>query len=122
MFIGGAAHAEILLGKTPIYAVNYNFSTGNVSSAAFTQIVSSLPSSISYVQIQNNSGQILKIATGAAGSESVIPYLIPRGGTAYGGATSELYFTMRAFQRVSIQAALSTGTATTGELILNFFQ
>lgn len=108
--------AQIPMGKTPIYAVNYKYSTGNVSSGAWREIVTQIPSSISMVDIQDTSGQVMQLGVGSSGNEVAIPFYITRGGN---GA---LLFQMNAYQRISVRAANSTGTATTGELLINFFQ
>lgn len=108
--------AEILLGKTPIYAVNYNYASGNVSSGQWVELVHSIPSSISFIEIQDTSGQIMVLGTGASGSEVALPFYVVRGGN------DSLLFQINKFKRISIKAASSTGTASTGDILINFFQ
>lgn len=46
-----------------------SYSSTNVSTSAYVELIASLPSSFSKLQILDTSTKILKIATGAAGSE-----------------------------------------------------
>ena len=111
-----ASFGESFLGKTPISTVFKSYATGNVTSTAWVEVVHSMPSSISFVQIYDTSGQVIKIARGASGSEVAIPLTIPRGGNDGDG----FLFQISSGDRISVKSG--TATATTGELIMNFFQ
>ncbi len=110
------AHSESFLGKTPIQTVYHPYASGSVTTGAWTALITSLPSNVSYAQIIDTSGQVMKLATGASGSEVAIPFTIPRN---FSGSTG-FPFTLRQGVRVSIEA--SSTTASTGEIIINFFQ
>ena len=112
-----AAHAENFLGHVPIFTIYHPYSgSGSVPTTGWTQLVASLPSNVSLLQIYDTSGQVMKIAKGASGSEVAFPMTIPRGGNNGDGTPVSL----TSGTRISIEAASTT--ASTGEIIINFFQ
>lgn len=70
-----------LLDKNPVNTVNMDFASQNVTTSAWTVVSSALTRSASAVQFFNGSGSLLQIAVGATGSEVLIPWTIPPGGS-----------------------------------------
>ena len=82
-----------------------------VTTAAYVELVASTAYIVNHISVFDSSGQVLKLATGAAGAE-VDAILIPPGG-------ADLPFKIAAGTRLSIKAV--SGNATSGEQDLNLF-
>lgn len=89
--------------------ITNDYSSVNVTTAAYTQLIASTTSATTYVDIFDSSGQAMILATGGAGSETVQAY-IPPGGDSFS-------FAIPASTRVAIKAL--TATATSGYILLN---
>jgi len=95
-----------------INRANYAYSSGNVTTAAYTTLVASTSGIINTITVFESSGQGMILATGAAASE-VDLLLIPPG-----GFDGPVQVRIASGVRLSIKAILAT--ATTGNLIANF--
>lgn len=89
-----------------------NYATGNVSTAAYTQLVSSLDSNVQMLEVYDGSGQSLVLAIGASGSEVNKLYIVP-------GGNGKIPIQLKVGDRVSVKAI--SANATTGELLVNFY-
>jgi hypothetical protein len=92
--------------------VRIQYSSTAVTTSAYTVLVASLPYNISGMYIFDSSGQTLKIAVGASGSEKMY-ILVPPGGNGFVGNTL-----LSAGQRITIEAVSATANA--GELDITF--
>jgi hypothetical protein len=95
--------------NAPVYNV---YSTTNITTSAYTQLIASTTSATNYVDIFDSSGQGMILAVGAAGSEVIQAYISPGG--------DEFALQIPAGSRVAYKAL--TANATTGYLLLNLFQ
>jgi hypothetical protein len=89
-----------------------DYTSTNVTTSAYTQLVASTNNQYSVVEIFDSSGQTLKLAVGAAGSE-VDQFLI------FPGGNGRVTYTINQFSRVSIKAV--SANATVGEICVNFY-
>jgi hypothetical protein len=100
------------LGRTSANAPVYNvYSTTNVTTAAYTQLVASTTSQTNFLDIFDSSGQAMILATGASGSEVIQGYIAP------GGA--QLPLKIPAGSRVAYKAL--TANATSGYVTMSFY-
>lgn len=93
--------------NAPVYSV---YSTTNVTTSAYVQMVASTTSATKQVQIFDSSGQSLYFAVGAAASE-VDQFIIPPGGGIFNIA-------IPAASRISLKAV--TATANSGYVTISF--
>jgi hypothetical protein len=99
-------------GSTSANAPVYNvYSSTNITTSAYTQLVASTTSAANAVDIFDSSGQGMILATGTAGSETIVAY-VPPGGASYQVA-------IPASTRVAYKAL--TANATSGYLLINFW-
>jgi hypothetical protein len=100
-------------GKTPFTNVRVNYSTNNVTTTAYTQLVASTSQAATAMEVFDSSGQTLFFAFGGAGSEvnKVLDYP---------GGNGFIPLAIPAGTRLSITAV--SGAATSGELDLNLYQ
>lgn len=89
--------------------VRNDYSSVNVTTGAYVQLIASTSNAYQQIMIQDTSGQTLKLATGGSGSEVDI-LIIPQGGT------YPISFAIPISTRISIRAI--SGTANTGEIDL----
>jgi len=101
------------VGKYSILTVRNVYSSTNVTTAAWVQLVSAMPQSASEIEVFDSSGQTLKIGFGASGSEVTQFQIIP-------GGNGKVPIRVPSGARVSIRSI--SGTASTGELDINFYQ
>jgi len=92
--------------------VRNSYSTLSVSTASYTQLIASTAAAYSAIEIFDSSGETLKIAIGAAGSE-VDQFLI------FPGGNGRLPYTIASGSRISIRAV--SNTASVGEICINFY-
>ena len=92
--------------------VRNDYSSVNVTTGAYVQLVASTTSITNVLEIFDSSGQTLYLATGAAASE--VNQLI-----IYPGGNGRVEFKIAAGTRVSIKAI--SATANTGEIDVNFY-
>lgn len=99
-------------GNTPLTFVRNVYSTTNVTTAAYVQLVASTSGVTNVLEIFDSSGQTLKIAFGAAASEVDQFQIFP-------GGNGRVTCTIAAGTRISVRAV--SATASSGELDINFY-
>lgn len=110
--VGTITNGVPLAGKASANAPVQNlYSTTNVTTSAYVQLIASTTSATTFVDCFDSSGQTMILATGTSGSE-VIKWYIPPGG-------GQIPFAIPASTRVAIKAL--TANATTGYINLNLF-
>jgi hypothetical protein len=92
--------------------IRNDYSSVNVTTAAYTQLIASTASAYSAVEIFDSSGQTLKLAIGGSGSE-IDQFLI------FPGGNGRIPFTVPSGSRISIRAV--SANATSGEIDINFY-
>ena len=92
--------------------VRLSYSSTNVTTSAYTQLVSSTAQAYNGIEIFDSSGQTLKLAIGGSGSE-VDQFII------FPGGNGRIPYRIQAGQRISIRAL--SGTANVGEIDINFY-
>lgn len=92
--------------------VRNSYSTLSVSTASYTQLIASTAAAYSAIEIFDSSGETLKLAIGAAGSE-VDQFLI------FPGGNGRLPYTIASGSRISIRAV--SNTASVGEICINLY-
>lgn len=98
-------------GKTVITTVRNAYASVNVTTGAWVELVASLGSDVNLLQLVDTSGQTLELGTGAAAAETRLILIPP-------GASGSIPVSVASGTRVSIRAV--SGTASTGEIDLNF--
>lgn len=98
-------------GKTSVTLIRNDYSSVNVTTAGYVQIVASLSGAVTAIQVFDSSGQTLVLATGGAGAEVDQIYITP-------GGNDYLPLAIGAGVRVSVKAV--SATASSGELDINF--
>lgn len=101
---GGKAKAN-----TP---VRNDYSSVNVTTSAYVQLVASLTTTTTEIEIFDSSGQDLVLATGGAGSEVDQVSIFP-------GGNGRIPLAITSGTRISIKAV--SGTASTGIILINFY-
>lgn len=100
-------------GKRAVTQVRTVYSSTNVTTGAWVQLVASLSSYVSELEIFDSSGQTLKIGVGGAGSEVTKLIILP-------GGNGRVSLNIPSGSRVSIRAI--SGTANAGEGDINFYE
>lgn len=85
------------------------YSTTNVTTSAYVQLVASTTTASTYLDIFDSSGQAMILATGASGSEVILAYIPPGG--------DQIAATIPISTRIAIKAL--TATANVGYILLN---
>lgn len=93
--------------------VRNDYTSVNVTTAAYVQLVASTTSATSEIEIFDSSGQTLKLAVGAAASEVDQIIIFP-------GGNGRIPLKIPASSRVSVKAL--SATASLGEIDVNFYQ
>lgn len=101
-----------LAGKSAVTFVRNDYSSVNVTTAAYVQLIASTPSAASEIFIFDSSGQTLKLAFGGAGVEVDQMLIVP-------GGNGEVPLAVPASTRVSIKAV--SATANVGEIDINLY-
>lgn len=96
------------VANAPVYN---DYTATSVSTSAYTQVVASTSNAIKQIDVFDSSGQAMILATGGAGSEVIIAYVPPGGGTIPVG--------VGAGTRLSLKAL--TASATSGYVLANFW-
>lgn len=100
-------------GRATANSSAYNdYTSTSVTTAAYTQLVASLTTATSEVEIFDSSGQGMILATGGAGSEVDQIYIFP-------GGNGRVPLKIAAGTRVAIKA--KTATASVGYIMVNFY-
>lgn len=89
-----------------------DYSSTNVTTAAYVQLIASVPADVKQIEIFDSSGSALYLAIGAAASEVNKMIVFP-------GGNSRVPMQIPAGSRLSIKAL--DVNATTGELLINFY-
>ena len=97
-------------GRTKVLLYRNDYSSVNVTTAAYVQITASSSATINKIQIFDSSGSTMVIAVGAAASEVDQFYVFPGG--------VEVDLVIPASSRISIKAV--SANATVGEISINF--
>ena len=99
-------------GNVPNGFVRNVYSTTNVTTSAYTQLIASTSGITNVMEIFDSSGQTLKIAFGASGSE-VDQFIVTPGGN------GRITIFIAAGTRISIKALSATASA--GEVDINLY-
>lgn len=100
------------LGFTSSEFVRNDYSSVNVTTAAYTQLIASTAAEYQEIEIFDSSGQTLKLATGAAASEVDRLLIFP-------GGNGRIKFRIASGTRIAIRAV--SATASVGEVSINFY-
>jgi hypothetical protein len=105
--------ATTIVGKSVANAPIYNsYSSTNVTTSAYVQLVASTSSTVNMIEIFDSSGQSMIIGVGASGSEVIQLYTTP-------GGNGQVPLAIPSGSRVAIKAL--TGSATSGYITINFY-
>lgn len=96
------------IANAPVYNV---YSTTNITTSAYVQLVASTTSTTNYLDIFDSSGQAMIIGVGGSGSEVIQGYVPPGG--------DQIPLSIPAGSRVSYKAL--TANATSGYLTMSFY-
>lgn len=110
---GGRDSADVTAeGRTPVTTVRNVYSSTNVTTAAWVELVASTSRHIALMEIFDSSGQTLQIGFGSAGNEVAKFLVIP-------GGNGPVSVNIPASTRIAIKAV--SATASVGEIDINFF-
>lgn len=99
-------------GRSIVTRARNVYSSTNVTTGAYVQLVASLAAAVNEVEIFDSSGQTLVLATGGAGSEVDQAFVFP-------GGNGRIPLAIASATRVSIKAV--SATANDGEIAINFY-
>lgn len=97
-----------------VTSVRNDYTSTNVTTGAWVQLIASTPGTINFLTIFDSSGNTMEIGTGAAASETRVLLIPP------GGFDDQISLTIASGTRVSIRAV--SGNATSGEFDLTGIQ
>lgn len=100
------------VGRSKVELIRNDYSSTNVTTAAYVQLVASTSAAINLLDVFDSSGETLVFATGAAASE-VNQFFI------YPGGNGRIELSIPAGTRLSVKAI--SATASVGELVINSF-
>lgn len=100
------------VGKTVVTFATNDYSSTAVTTGAYVQLVASLASAVTELEIFDSSGEALYLATGAAASEVNQLIITP-------GGNGRIPVSIAASTRISIKAL--TANAAVGRIIINFY-
>jgi len=103
-----------LLSHKAVATLSLNMASTAVNTNAYTQLIGSLLTGATAIEVLNTGGKILKLAQGAPGSEVDLPYLVPPGGT-----DGPVPLELKNGQRLSAKAL--DANSTTGWIVINIF-
>lgn len=105
-----------MLARNPVYKFMLTLSSTNITTAAWLQLVASMPVPTGAVEIFNGSNSIIKISSGAAGLEnaSELPYYVLPGG-------SSILLPIEFAKGSRLSAKAADVTADVGSIVFNFF-
>ena len=89
-----------------------SYSVTPVTTAAYVQLVASMPAAVKEVEIFDSSGETLVLAIGGAGAEADKAYIFP-------GGNGRIPLQIASGARLSVKAV--SANATSGELTINFY-
>lgn len=111
----GALSSEVTIVTqypTPVFKVFLDYTVTAVTTGAWVELTASTPSLCSQIEIFDSSGQLLRLAVGAAAAEADILYDFP-------GGNGRLPCVIAPGSRIAIRAV--TGTANVGFIAINFY-
>jgi hypothetical protein len=94
--------------NAPVYNV---YSSTNITTSAYVQLVASTTSTTNYIDIFDSSGQAMILGVGGSGSEVIQAYIPPGG--------DQIQLAIPSGSRVAYKAL--TATANSGYLLMNFY-
>lgn len=105
-----------LLAHFPVATQATDMSVHNITTAAWTQLLASLPKACSAIEVSNNSGSTIQLSTGQPGFEgaSILPYTVLPGG-------SPILLPFEIAHGLPISAKAVDQNSVTGFFTLNFF-
>ena len=104
------------LARKPVGRISLNTASINITTGAWVELVAATSKAFSFLEVYNNTGRILRLAVGAAASESELLIYI------YPGISSQIIpldELVKNGDRLSVRAL--DGTANTGYLIMNMY-
>lgn len=107
-----SAQANVPPYSTPVQQVRTLYSSTNVTTSVWVELVHALPYAITMIEVFDSSGQTLELGTGASGHEVPIFILFP-------GGNGQVFQAWPVGTRIVIKAL--SGTAASGENDLNFY-
>lgn len=113
-FLCSAAHADCTTNMSPMVPITLSYSSTNVTTSAWVQLNASLPAVTRCLSVFDSSGQTMVLGLGQSGHEVAQSWWIFPGGMA------NLPVTWPLNARLSIEAI--SGTASSGEIIINLYQ
>lgn len=99
-------------GAHLVQTIRHVYSSTNVTTGAWVQLDSALDKRCNHVEIFDSSGETLKLGYGAAGSEVDALHILP-------GGNERVPCILEEGMRLAVKAV--SGTASTGELVINFY-
>lgn len=99
-------------GRSKVGQLFNDYSTGNVTTSAYTQLTASTSAAVSRIEIFDSSGECMILAVGGAGSEVDQLYIFP-------GGNGAIDLTIPSASRISVKA--KTATASDGFLAINLY-
>lgn len=102
--------------RNPVGKLRFDYGATNVTTSAWVEITSAIPAAATHMHIFDSSGSVLKLSTGASGSEAASElnfYIIP------GGMEILLPIELAKSKRLAAKAV--DANATDGQLVINFF-
>lgn len=100
------------LSRNAVGKARNDYSSVNVTTGAYVQLISSTAGNINEIEIFDSSGQTLVLALGGSGSEVDQIYIFP-------GGNGRVPLRIPIATRVSIKAVSATASA--GEIVINFY-
>jgi len=101
------------MGRVAVGQIYHDYASSNVTTAAYTEILASVPTTSTRIEVFDSSGQTMILAFGLAGFESDQMFIFPGGN---GAVDITIYTTTR----LSIKA--KTETASEGYLAINLYE
>lgn len=99
-------------GRAKVGQLYNDYSSTNVTTSAYVQLIASTASTVNKIEIFDSSGEALILAVGAAGSEVDQLYIFP-------GGNGPVDIAIPASSRISVKA--KTATASSGFLAINLY-
>jgi hypothetical protein len=102
----------VIAGSSVSDKARYDYTSGTVTTGAYTQLDASLAGDCNSIEIFDSSGETLLLATGAAASEVDLLYITP-------GGNGRIPVRIASGTRLSVKAVSASASA--GELVLNCY-
>jgi hypothetical protein len=101
-----------LATKNIVDKVRHDYSSVNVTTGAYVELVASLAADVTAIEVFDSSGRIINFAVGAAASEVDKLFITP------GGNEDLIGVQLSSGDRIAIKAV--DGNATVGDIVINF--